>query len=103
MEVLRVTFLACRPGGVPPGKLADVELLFLDGPLSGLRLLGFSIWEARTATSPRVVQFPSRMYAVNGERRSFCLLRPASTDAAPQDRVRDLILTAYAEFEKGGQ
>ena len=36
--------------------------------------------------------------SVNGERRSFALLRPI-VDATAQDRVRDLILQAYAEIE----
>jgi hypothetical protein len=36
---------------------------------------------------------------VNGERRSFALLRPI-TDSTAQDRVRDLILQAYREHEE---
>ena len=78
----------------PPGKLADAELRFVDGPLAGLKLIGFSIWERRTGGG-RNVTFPARQYSVNGERRSFALLRPTS-DAAAQDAVRDLILAAYA-------
>jgi len=46
----------------------------------------------------RNVTFPARQYSVNGERRSFALLRPAA-DSAGQDRIRDLILQAYAEHE----
>jgi hypothetical protein len=61
--------------GNPPGKLADVELQFTDGPLGGLKLIGFSIWERRGG-SGRNVTFPARQYSVNGERRSFALLRP---------------------------
>ena len=37
-------------------------------------------------------------YSVNGERRSFALLRPV-TDATSQDRIRELILDAYHELE----
>src|SRR5438876_8511744 len=98
----------------PPGKLADVELHFVEpmcpaclgdrelrvaetgplanavgicamcdgkgvlvgmNPLAGLKLIGFSIWERRGG-SGRNVTFPARQYAVNGERRSFALLRP---------------------------
>ena len=33
--------------GNPPGKLADAELHFTDGPLEGLKLIGFAIWERR--------------------------------------------------------
>ena len=88
----------------PPGKLADVELHFDDGPLIGLKLIGFMIWERRTGGG-RNVTFPARSYAVNGERRSFALLRPQSFEAGKinegnQERVRDLILEAFATWEE---
>jgi len=83
--------------GNPPGKLADIELHFSGAPLDGLKLIGFGVWERRGGAG-RSVTFPARQYSVNGERRSFALLRPL-TDAAAQDRLRDLILQAYAEFE----
>ena len=81
----------------PPGKLADAELHFTDGVLEGLKLIGFAVWERRSG-SGRNVTFPARQYSVNGERRSFALLRPIA-DAAGQERVRDLVLQAYAEHE----
>jgi hypothetical protein len=83
--------------GNPPGKLADAELHFNDGPLLGLKLIGFGIWQRRTGTG-RNVTFPARQYSVNGERRSFVLLRPIA-DVQSQENVRELILQAYAEFE----
>ena len=81
----------------PPGKLADAELHFNDGVLDGLKLIGFAIWERRSG-SGRNVTFPARQYSVNGERRSFALLRPIA-DTSAQDRLRDLILEAYKEHE----
>jgi hypothetical protein len=83
--------------GNPPGKLADAELHFSEGPLEGLKLIGFAIWERRTGNG-RNVTFPARQYSVNGERRSFALLRPMA-DTTAQNRVRDLVLQAYAEHE----
>ena len=83
--------------GNPPGKLADAELHFNDGVLAGLKLIGFAVWERR-AGGGRNVTFPARQYSVNGERRSFALLRPIE-DAAAQARIRDLIIEAYAELE----
>ena len=83
--------------GNPPGKLADAELHFTEGPLEGLKLIGFSVWERRVGNG-RNVTFPARQYSVNGERRSFALLRPI-IDAEGQNRIRDLILQAYAEHE----
>lgn len=82
--------------GNPPGKLADAELHFSGGPFGGLKLVGFAVWERKG--SRRNVTFPARQYSVNGERRSYALLRPVS-DASAQERVRDLILDAYKEHE----
>ena len=81
--------------GNPPGKLADAELHFSSGPLEGLKLIGFAVWERKSGNG-RNVTFPARQYSVNGERRSFALLRPLA-DATAQDRIRDLVLQAYAE------
>lgn len=66
-------------------------------PLAGLKLIGFGIWERRGG-SGRNVTFPARQYSVNGERRSFALLRPI-VDATAQERIRERILDAYAAYE----
>src|SRR5687768_4200188 len=83
----------------PPGKLADAEVVFEAdaGPLNGLKLIGFAVWERRAGG--RNVTFPARQYSVNGERRSFALLRPANGDAAAQEAIRDAILDAYSRLE----
>jgi hypothetical protein len=83
--------------GNPPGKLAEAELHFTAGPLEGLKLIGFAVWE-RKSGGGRNVTFPARQYSVNGERRSFALLRPMA-DAKGQERVRDAVLEAYASYE----
>jgi len=93
---MTVKFFANDKGN-PPGKLADAELHFSGGPLDGLRLVGLAIWERKTGG--RSVTFPARQYSVNGERRSYALLRPVS-DTQCQDRLRDLVLAAFAEHEK---
>ena len=85
--------------GTPAGKLADAEVIFEAdaGPLSGLKLLGFSIWERRDGG--RNVTFPARQYSVNGERRSFALLRPLNRDNSAQEAIRQCILDAYSRGE----
>ena len=85
--------------GNPPGKLADAELHFSEGPLEGLKLIGFSIWERRGGGGGRNVTFPARQYSVNGERRSFALLRPI-VDTTAQAKIRELILSAYQDYEE---
>ena len=92
---MRITF---RPNdtGHPLGKLADAELGFDEGPLDGLKLVGFAVWERRDGR--RYVTLPMRKYSKDGERRSFTLLR-AIGDGAAQDRLREAILDAYREHE----
>lgn len=82
--------------GNPSGKLADAELFFSGGPLDGLRLVGFAVWERKGGG--RNVTFPARTYSVNGERRTFSLLRPI-TDVGSQEKLRDIVLAAFKEFE----
>ena len=84
--------------GNPPGKLAEAELHFGDGPLEGLKLIGFSIWERRGGNG-RNVTFPARSYVVDGDRRSYALLRPIVDSTAPA-KLRDLILDAFQEYEE---
>ena len=70
-------------GAQPPGKLADAELHF------------------DSTSDRRNVTFPARSYSVNGERRTFALLRPLANGA--ELRLRADILQAYAEYERSGQ
>ena len=81
--------------GSPAGKLADAEVVFEAeaGPLSGMKLIGFAVWERRDGG--RNVTFPARQYSVNGERRSFALLRPANGEQSAQEAIRQCILDAH--------
>lgn len=91
--------IVLNEAGNPPGKLADAELHFTDGPLEGLKLMGFAVWERRDH-SGRNVTFPARSYSVNGERRSFALLRPQADVAQNTDLVARII-SAYDEHLAG--
>jgi hypothetical protein len=85
------------PSDQPTNKLADAEVHFESGLLTGLKLVGFAVWQMRSGTGLNVT-FPARTYSVNGERRSYALLRPAAGDADAQVQVRDAILAAYQQF-----
>ena len=82
----------------PAHKLADAELHFSDGPFEGMKLIGFSVWDGRGGRN-RNVTFPARSYAVNGERRTYALLRPIA-DSTGQEKLRRQILEAFQEFEE---
>lgn len=81
---------------LPAGKLADAELRFAGGPMDGLKLCGFAIWQRRSGTGLNVT-FPARTYSVNGEKRSYALLRPTNGEISAQDSVRGLILKAWGK------
>ena len=66
----RFIFLVNVPLGI-------LNVLLTDGALDGLKLIGFAVWERRSG-SGRNVTFPARQYVVNGDRRSFALLRPVA-------------------------
>ena len=89
--------------GSPPGKLADAEVIFEAdaGPLSGLKLVGFSVWERRDGG--RNVTFPARQFSVNGERRSFALLRKSTPEQRLGQAQRvslDLVRRAAPDAEE---
>jgi hypothetical protein len=94
---MTITIIPTGADATVPGKLADAELHFTDGPLAGFKLVGFNIWQQRDVAS-RYVTFPSKAYVVNGERRSFALLR---AEGSPQkarvvvDALRARILAAF--------
>jgi sporulation protein YlmC with PRC-barrel domain len=81
--------------GAPAGKLADIELHFTSGALEGLKLLGFTVWEGRGDKCPSV-SLPAKHYVVNGERRTFTLLRPTSETQTP-DALRTALVAAFVD------
>jgi hypothetical protein len=84
--------------GIPQAKLADVEIVFDEGVLKGLKLVGFAVWEGREGQH---VTFPSRPFMANGERRAYTVLRPVS-DSNAQEPLRQMILQAFVEFQHQG-
>lgn len=65
--------------GSPASKLADVEIHFEEGLLTGLKLVGCSIWRSKKGDTPTVL-VPSRSYATAGGVRYYELLRPSADD-----------------------
>jgi hypothetical protein len=85
----------------PSGKLADAEIHFSGGELDGLKLTGFAVWARRDGNGQNVT-FPARQYTVEGDRRSFLLLR-AVEDVAALDHLRDLVLRAFLTHDRDSQ
>jgi hypothetical protein len=77
-------------------EAAEVPAFFERAGLSpqSKREIGtFGLPAGRNAT------FPARTYSVNGERRGFALPRLLA-DTSAQERIRELVLQAYAEYEE---
>jgi hypothetical protein len=89
-------------GKGPRGKVADAEIVFrVDAlGLAGLKLIGFSVWTRGAEDTGRArdynVTMPARTYSVNGERRSFALLRAVS-DVDALAELKTLIVAAYID------
>lgn len=79
--------------GIPEHKLADVELVFDDGPLEGLKLVGTAIWATRDAGEVSIT-FPARSYQGEDGLRYFNFLRPEG-DRAALDRLKAIIREEY--------
>jgi hypothetical protein len=78
-----------------PHKRADVELHFPDGPLKGLKLVGFSVWESDKSPTGFNVTVPSRQYQNAGQKRSFSLLRYQDDAPGALDALKHTIYKAY--------
>ena len=88
-----------------PQKLAEAAVYFTAGPLAGLCLLDFGVWQSREDPTKKNVSVPGRRYVVNGEQRTFGFLRidhaldetkeDKRTYYAPLDGLKRRIMQAY--------
>jgi hypothetical protein len=89
---MRVQFVD-KPNG-PERLVCEAEIVFdEDGPLAGMKLVGFSLW--RSAEGEVFVSFPSRAFGIATERRFFDYLRSVEGNAADGRKVKDWILEEY--------
>ncbi len=84
-------------GGTPESKLADVEIHFEEGLLSGLKLVGCSVWRSKKGEGPTVL-VPSRSYATAGGIRYYELLRPSDENAPPEDPSGTLAVRNFKHY-----
>jgi hypothetical protein len=100
----------CGPiASVTKKKIADCELRFDEGPLSGLKLQGFTIWERTVehgshAVGDLSVSPPSFQYKESGQVYSCSLLRPVEdfsyADILVRGDLKEQILAAYRKWAK---
>lgn len=83
-------------GVAPESKLADVEIHFEEGILSGLKLVGCSVWRSKKGEGPTVL-VPSRSYATATGVRYFDLLRPSEDGGTGNDAGGKLAVRKFRE------
>jgi hypothetical protein len=88
---MRVQFVEKVNG--PERLVCDAEIVFEEDPLTGMKLVGFSLW--RSADGDVYVTFPSRAFGTGTERKYFDYLRSAEGLTAEVKRVKDWILGEY--------
>lgn len=94
---MRVNFVDRNNG--PERLVCEAEVLFEEaGPLTGMKLVGFSLW--KSAEGEVYVTFPSRSFGVGGERRFFDYLRSAEGLATDAKRVKSWILEEYHQSSR---
>jgi hypothetical protein len=81
-----------RPNS-PRRLVCEAEVVFSDGPLGGMKLVGFSLW--RSPEGEVYVTFPSRAVGASTDRRFFDYLRSVEGNGADAKRVKAWIVDAY--------
>ena len=90
---MRVQFVERENG--PEKLVCEAEILFDEGPLASMKLVGFSLW--RGADGEVYVTFPSRAFGAGSDRRFFDYLRSVDGTAVEPKRVKGWILEAFRE------
>jgi hypothetical protein len=89
---MRVQFV--QKENQPEKLVCEAEVLFeQDGPLTGMKLVGFSLW--RSPEGEVYVTFPSRAIGSGNERRYFDYLRSAEGTGADVKKVKAWILDEF--------
>ena len=84
-------------GAAPESKLADVEIHFEEGILSGLKLVGCSVWRSKKGEGP-VVLVPSRSYATATGIRYYDLLRPSEEGGKGEEADGKAVARRFREY-----
>ena len=85
---VQVQFIPRQNG--PERLVTEAEIHFEDGPLAGMRLVGFSIW--RSTEGELYVTFPSRAFGAGTERKYFDYLRGVDGSAETVKAAKAWIL-----------
>jgi hypothetical protein len=85
-------------GSKPERMLAEAALHFegaIYGPLDGLKLVGFSVWQS--PEGGLYVTLPARAFGAGSERRYFDFVRSIDGDHKKTDALKQLVRAAWKE------
>jgi hypothetical protein len=89
---MRVQFVTRENG--PERLVCEAEIAFGEnGPLAGLKLVGFSLW--RGPDGEVYVTFPSRAFAAGNDRKYFDYLRSVDGTLETVKRLKAWIVEEY--------
>jgi hypothetical protein len=88
---MRINFT--QKDGGPERLVTEAEILFEEPALSGLKLVGFSIWSS--PEGELYVTFPSRAFGSGSERRFFDYIRGVDGDVTAAKALKQAIVAAY--------
>ncbi len=88
---MRIEFV--QRDNAPERLVTEAEIVFEEGPLEGMKLVGFSLW--RSPEGEVYVTFPSRAFGSGQDRRFFDFLRPVEPGTVEAKRVKAWIVDAY--------
>ena len=88
---MRVQFVARENG--PERLVCEAEILFGDGLLAGMKLVGFSLWKGPDGEV--YVTFPSRAFGAGSDRKYFDYLRSEDGTLDTVKRIKALIVDEY--------
>lgn len=88
---MRVQFVQRENG--PERLVCEAEVLFDEEPLTGMKLIGFSLW--RSPEGEIYVTFPARAFGAAADRRYFDFLRSVQGTPGEVKRVKEWILEEF--------
>jgi hypothetical protein len=88
---MRVQFV--RKDNGPERLVCEAEVVFEEEPLTGMKLVGFSLW--KSPDGEVYVTFPSRAFGAGNDRRFFDYLRSVEGVQGEVKRVKAWILEEF--------
>ena len=82
-------------GKALPNHVADFDIVFEEGVLNGLKLVGGALWSSKDGRPDLRVTLPAHKIVAEGKERYFDLLRAIDKNAQTIRDFKAAVVTAY--------